>query len=97
MYDLSLIHISIGYYWGTRVNSFYDIGMNLDLKGKISEEIVSNVNEGMLEPCLGENGEIYALPMKTVYHTTFYNKDVYKRQVPYSSRKKYILRSNLFP
>ena len=35
---------TIGYYWGTRVNSFYDIGMNLDLKGKISEEIVSNVN-----------------------------------------------------
>ena len=51
--------------------------MNLDLKGKISEEIVSNVNEGMLEPCLGENGEIYALPMKTVYHTTFYNKTMF--------------------
>ena len=68
---------TIGYYWGTRVNSFYDIGMNLDLKGKISEEIVSNVNEGMLEPCLGENGEIYALPMKTVYHTTFYNKTMF--------------------
>ena len=38
---------------------------------------MSNVNEGMLEPCLGENGEIYALPMKTVYHTTFYNKTMF--------------------
>ena len=35
------------------------------------------MNEGMLEPCLGENGEIYALPMKTVYHTTFYNKTMF--------------------
>ena len=50
--------------------------MNLDLKGKISEEIVSTVNEE-LEPCLGENGEIYALPMKTVYQTTFYNKTLF--------------------
>lgn len=68
---------TIGYYWGTRVNSFYDIGMNLDLTGKISDDIIDNINESMLQPCLGDNGEIFALPMKTVYHTTYYNKDMF--------------------
>lgn len=67
---------AVGFYWGTRVNSFYDIGMCLDLRDYLDEELINSINPAMLEPCLGENGEVYALPASTVYHTCFYNKDM---------------------
>lgn len=67
---------AVGYYWGTRVNSFYDIGMCLDLRDYLDEELINSINPAMLEPCLGENGEVYAVPVSTVYHTCFYNKDM---------------------
>lgn len=70
---------AVGYYWGTRVNSFYDNGMCLDLRDYFDESFFENINESMLEPCVGENGEIYAIPFTTVYHTTFYNKDMLER------------------
>lgn len=67
---------AVGFYWGTRVNSFYDIGMCLDLRDYLDEELINSINPAMLEPCLGENGEVYAVPASTVYHTCFYNKDM---------------------
>ena len=67
---------AVGFYWGTRVNSFYDNNMCLDLTGLIDENLLSKVNDSMMQPCIGENGEIYAIPLTTVYHTTFYNKEM---------------------
>ena len=26
---------------------------------------------------MGENGEVWAIPIKTVYHTTYYNKEIF--------------------
>ncbi|MBU9735735.1 ABC transporter substrate-binding protein [Diplocloster agilis] len=76
---------AIGAYWGTRINSFYDNGMCLDLKDLIDPEILGKVNSSLMEPCMGENGEVYAIPTDTTYHTVFYNKDMmdqYGFQVP---------------
>lgn len=67
---------SVGFYWGTRLNAFYDIGMCLDLRDYFDKGFFDNVNEAMLEPCLGPNGEVYGIPFSTVYHTVFYNKDM---------------------
>ena len=67
---------AIGYYWGTRVNSFYNIGMNLDLRPYLDKALLDKINKSMLEPCIGKNGEVFAIPFSTVYHTTFYNKDM---------------------
>ncbi|HKL80654.1 MAG TPA: ABC transporter substrate-binding protein [Mobilitalea sp.] len=67
---------AIGYYWGTRINAFYNNGMCLDLQDYIDQELLDSINDSMLQPCTGENGEIYAIPFTTVYHTTFYNKDL---------------------
>ena len=63
---------TLGYYWGTRVNSFYDNGMCLDLADLIDPELLAGINEQMLAPCKGDNGEIYAIPVKCVYHTCYY-------------------------
>ncbi len=70
---------TLGYYWGTRVNSFYDNGMCLDLQDLIDPELLAGINEQMLAPCKGENGEIYAIPVKCVYHTCYYNKDLFDK------------------
>lgn len=70
---------ALGYYWGTRVNTFYDNGMCLDLSGFISEDLLSGINAQMLEPCKGDNGEIYAIPVKCVYHTCYYNKEIFDK------------------
>lgn len=67
---------TVGFYWGTRLNAFYDIGMCLDLKDKFNQGFFDNVNEAMMEPCLGSNDEVYGIPFSTVYHTVFYNKDM---------------------
>lgn len=63
-------------YWGTRVNSFYDNGMCLDLSDYIDPALVEMIDPAMLEPCLGENGEIWAIPSDTVYHVVYYNKEM---------------------
>lgn len=76
---------NIGFYWGTRVNSFYKSGMCLDLRDYFTAEELALFDESMLQPCLGPNGEVYALPFSTVYHTVFYNKDMmtkYGLEVP---------------
>ena len=70
---------TLGYYWGTRVNSFYDNGMCLDLADLINPDLLAGINQQMLEPCKGDNGEIYALPLKCVYHTCYYNKDIFDK------------------
>jgi ABC-type glycerol-3-phosphate transport system substrate-binding protein len=67
---------TVGFYWGTRLNSFYDIGMCLDLRDYFDKGFFDNVNKAMLEPCLGGNGEVYGIPFSTVYHTVFYNKEI---------------------
>ena len=67
---------AVGFYWGTRVNSFYDNGMCLDLRDYLTEEEINSVSPAMLEPCIGPNGEVFAIPITTVYHTVFYNKDM---------------------
>lgn len=67
---------SIGFYWGTRVNTFFDNGMALDLREYFTKEELELFDPAMLEPCIGPNGEVYALPFSTVYFTTFYNKDM---------------------
>ncbi len=70
---------TLGYYWGTRVNSFYDNGMCLDLADLIDPELLAGINEQMLAPCKGDNGEIYAIPVKCVYHTCYYNTEIFDR------------------
>jgi ABC-type glycerol-3-phosphate transport system substrate-binding protein len=67
---------AIGYYWGTRANSFYDIGMCLDLRPYFDQAFFDKINSSMLEPMVGKNGEIYGVPITTTYHTTYYNKDM---------------------
>jgi raffinose/stachyose/melibiose transport system substrate-binding protein len=67
---------TVGFYWGTRLNSFYNIGMCLDLRDYFDKSFFENINGAMLKTCLGENGEIYGIPFSTVYHTVFYNKDM---------------------
>lgn len=63
-------------YWGTRVNTFYDLGMCKDLRDYLSEETIAKLSTAMLDPCLGENGEVWAIPYNAVYHVMFYNKDM---------------------
>ncbi|NLO85360.1 MAG: extracellular solute-binding protein [Clostridiales bacterium] len=63
-------------YWGTRVNTFYDIGMCKDLRDYLSEETLAKVSPTMQGVATGENGEIYAIPYDAVYHVMFYNKDM---------------------
>jgi ABC-type sugar transport system, periplasmic component len=67
---------NIGFYWGTRVSTFYENDMLLDLREYFTEEELSLFDEAMMEPCLGPNGEVFAIPLSTVYFTTFYNKDM---------------------
>jgi ABC-type glycerol-3-phosphate transport system substrate-binding protein len=67
---------AVGYYWGTRLNSFYKNGMCLDIKSYFDQAFIDKIDKSMLQPCLGKNGEIFGLPFSTVYHTTFYNKDM---------------------
>ena len=72
-------------YWGTRVNTFYNNGMYLDLRDYLTEEEIASVNQSMLSPCIGPNGEVFAIPCATVYHTVFYNKnmmDEYGFEIP---------------
>ena len=67
---------ALGFYWGTRVNSFYNNGMCLDLTSEFDQALLDTVNPAMLYPGIGENGEVFAIPASTVYHTVFYNKDM---------------------
>jgi len=67
---------TVGFYWGTRLNAFSDIGMCLDLTPYFEQGYFDNVSNAMLEPCLGDNGEVFGIPFSTVYHTVFYNKDM---------------------
>lgn len=67
---------AVGIYWGTRVNTFYDSGMCLDLTGRLEQSEIDKISEAMLQPCIGPNGEVFAIPTDTVYHTVFYNKDM---------------------
>lgn len=67
---------AVGYYWGTRTNSFYNIGMNLDMKPYFDKAFLDKINSSMLEPGIGKNGELFAIPVTTTYHTTYYNKDM---------------------
>ena len=67
---------NVALYWGTRVNSFYNNGMALDLREYFTQEELDLFDSAMLAPCIGPNGEVFALPLGTVYFTTFYNKDM---------------------
>lgn len=67
---------TVGFYWGTRINTFYNADMCLDLRAYLDEDLLNSINKRMLEPCIGPNGEVYAIPSSTVYHLAFYNKDM---------------------
>ncbi|GHV64793.1 hypothetical protein AGMMS49587_17890 [Spirochaetia bacterium] len=67
---------AVGYYWGTRLNSFYDIGMCLDLRPYFDKDFLDKINASMLEPLVGKNGEIWGIPITTTYHTTYSNQDL---------------------
>lgn len=66
----------IGFFWGTRVNTFFDMGMNLDLRPHFTPEELALINPTLLAPCIGPNGEVFAIPTTTVYFTKFYNVDM---------------------
>jgi len=70
---------AVGYYWGTRANSFYDIGMCLDLRNSFERSFLDRINKSMIDPVTGKNGELYAIPITTTYHTTYYNKNMMDR------------------
>jgi len=67
---------ALGFFWGTRLNTFSDAGMVLDLRDHFTEEEIALINPTLLAPCIGSNGEVFALPTTTVYFTQFYNVDM---------------------
>lgn len=69
---------SIGFFWGTRVNTFFDMGMCLDLRPFFTAEELALINPTLLAPCIGPNGEVFAIPTTTVYFTLFYNRDMFE-------------------
>lgn len=70
---------SIGFYWGTRVNTFFNNGMALDLRDYFTKEELAVFDSSMLNPCIGPNGEVFAVPLSTVYFTVFFNKDMMQK------------------
>jgi|GEM_PF-520420 len=68
---------SIGNFWGTRVNTFFDLGMCLDLRPFFTQAELDLFNPSLLQPAIGNNGEVFAIPTTTVYFTIFYNRDLF--------------------
>ena len=69
---------AIGFFWGTRLNSFFNIGMCLDLRPYFDPADIALLNESLLQPAIGPNNELFAIPTTTVYFTTFYNRDLFE-------------------
>lgn len=67
---------AVGFYWGTRLGSFYNNDMCLDLTEYFTKEELDLFDPSMMETCMGPNGEVFGIPFSTVYHTAFYNKDM---------------------
>ena len=68
---------TVGFYWGTRLHAFSDIGMCLDLRDYFDQSFFDQVNSGMQGVNLGPNGEQNGISFTAVYHTVFYNKDMF--------------------
>jgi ABC-type glycerol-3-phosphate transport system substrate-binding protein len=68
---------TVGFYWGTRLHAFSDIGMCLDLNDYFDQSFFDQINSGMQSVNLGPNGEQFGVSFTAVYHTVFYNKDMF--------------------
>lgn len=68
---------TIGFYWATRLNAFSDIGMCMDLNDVFEPEFFEKISPAMQDTVTGENGENWGVAFTAVYHTTFYNKDLF--------------------
>jgi ABC-type glycerol-3-phosphate transport system substrate-binding protein len=70
---------TVGFYWGTRLKAFSDIGMCLDLRDHFDQDYFDKINSGMQGVNLGPNNEQFGISFTAVYHTTFYNKDMFDK------------------
>ena len=66
--------VDVAIYWGTRLNSFSDIGMCKDLTPYIDPEWLQVIDQDML--IRGSDGKIYGIPYNAIYHVMFYNLDM---------------------
>ena len=69
---------TIGFYWGTRLSAFSNIGMCMDLNNVFDQSFFDKITPSMQGTVVGENGENYGVIFTAVYHTMFYNKDMFE-------------------
>jgi len=69
---------TIGFYWATRLNAFSDIGMCMDLNEVFEPEFLAQISPAMQGTVQGENGENWGATFTAVYHTVFYNKEMFE-------------------
>jgi len=70
---------TVGFYWATRLRSFYGIGMCLDLRDYLDQSYFDKINKDMQSVNVGANGEQFGVSYSAVYFTTFYNKDMFDK------------------
>lgn len=70
---------TLSQYWGTRVNTFYDNGMCLDLSDYVTDDFVNTFDATMMSVARGDDGEVWAIPFNTVFHTVFYNQEIFDK------------------
>lgn len=69
--------VDLAQYWGTRLNTFSDIGMCTDLKSYLDADDGAwrkDITEAVLKTSTGKNGEVWGIPISATYHVVFYNK-----------------------
>lgn len=70
---------TVGFYWATRLRSFFENGMCLDLRDYLDQSYFDRINKDMQAVNVGPNGEQYGISYTAVYFTVFYNKNMFEK------------------